>query len=274
LQGRYFAFRLHPFSIGEISRQGKAPDSRLLKSPKRWPEVESAKQDLVESLLEHGGFPEPFLHANARFTGRWRMARRERVLSQDLRDLSLVRDISLIEQLVELLTRRVGSPLSINSLRQDMESDHKTVAHWIELLERLYVVYRIPAYAGRLARALRKERKLYFWDWGEVPDPAARFENMVASHLLKYCHWMRDVGGVKMELSYLRDREKREVDFVLLKNGLPWAMIEAKLSDSRASANLRYFKERLGVGFAAQVIRSGRAGKDVFPAARFLAALP
>lgn len=272
--GRYFPYRLHPFSVGEITRDGKPAEFGLLRHPDRWPEADSAGQDVVESLLENGGFPEPFLHGTARFTGRWRLARRERVLSQDLRDISLVRDISLIEQLLDLLTYRVGSPLSINSLRQDMESDHKTISHWIELLERLYVVFRIPVYAGRLARSLRKERKLYFWDWTDVPDPAARYENMVASHLLKYCHWMRDVEGMNVELAYLRDREKREVDFVILKNRAPWVMIEAKQTDSRPSANLRYFQERLDAVFAVQVIRNGRASKDVFPAARFLAALP
>ena len=227
-----------------------------------------------QALMAVGGFPEPFLGQSEQAAKRWRVNRRDQVLRQDLRDLTQVREVALVEQLVDLLTERVGAPLSMNSLREDLQVHHHTIGTWLEILERLYVVFRVRPYAGSLSRALHKEPKVYFWDWTEVTNPGARFENLVASHLLKYCHWRHDVEGELMELRYVRDREKREVDFLLLKDRQPWVLIEAKLNDLTPSASLYYFKERLKVPWAFQVVSGEEARKDVVPVSRFFAGLP
>lgn len=272
LLGRYTGLRLHPLSVGELARNGASFGT--VTDPSSWPSARSAPRDQFEQLLKTGGFPEPALTASERQARRWRLAHRERILREDVRDLTLVRDISLLEQLSDLLVERVASPVSVNSLRRDLEVDHKTVVRWIDVLERLYVVFRVMPYAGSLARTLRKEPKLYFWDWAEAPDGGARFENLVASHLLKLCHWMSDVEGHRIELRYVRDREQREVDFLLVKDRKPWVLVECKSTANASSASLDYFQQRLKVPHAYQVVADGEAMRDVVPATRLLAALP
>jgi uncharacterized protein len=270
--GRYVGLRLHPLSIGELGRNGGRLDS--VADPTSWASSRATAHDQFEHLLQFGGFPEPALAGSARLARRWRLARRERVLREDVRDLTLVRDISLLEQLVDLLVERVASPLSVSSLRRDLEVDHKTVLRWLEILERLYVVFRVPPYAGSLARTLRKEPKYYFWDWAEAPEGGARFENLVASHLLKFCHWLSDLEGHRVELCYVRDRERRDVDFLLVKGRVPWVLVECKLSNTAPSPALAYFQQRLAVPHAYQVVASREAGRGSVSATRLFAGLP
>ncbi len=227
LTGRYHSYRLHPFTLPEI-------DSH-------------AKSSSVEALFNFGGFPEPFLGQSERKLRRWQRERMSQILRDDLRDLERVEEVTLIGRLVERLPALVGSPLSINSLREDLQVAHQTVRKWIEILERLYIVFRIPSYGSSKIRAVKKEQKLYFWDWSSIPDPGARFENMTACHLLKYCHFLEDTEGYAMDLRYLRDTDKREVDFVVTKELKPLWAVECKKDPGSPSPSLAYFAERLSV---------------------------
>lgn len=273
--GRYMGFRLHPLSFGELARRGELPDAGYLRSPERWSDAPPSDPGVEKDLISLGGFPEPFLEGSERAARRWRLARREHVLGEDLRDLTRVREVALVGQLTDLLVERVSGPLSLNVLRGGLETHHATVSSWVEVLERLYVIFRVRPFSGSLVRTLRKESKAYFWDWSEVPSPGPRFENFVASHLLKYCHWMQDLEGERVELRYVRDREKHEVDFLLLKDRKPWVLVEVKLSDREPSPSLAYFRERLKAPFAFQVIGGVKGGGEgVVPASRFFAGLP
>ena len=241
LAGRYRYYRLHPFSLPEMAGASSA-----------------AAPEGLEALLEYGGFPEPLLGQNRRDLRLWQRERITRVVHEDLRDLERVKEITLVEQLVDLLPDRVGSLLSLKSLREDLEVDHKTVDRWISILERLYVCYRIPPFGSPRIRALKKQQKLYLWDWSVVPESGPRFENLVASQLLKYCHWREDVEGDRMELRYLRDTDGREVDFVVLRNRAPEFAVECKTGEKNVSAAARYFAERTRIPVFYQVHRGSR----------------
>jgi hypothetical protein len=227
LAGRYRYFRLHPFSLNELV--GKDRNT----APER-----------LAALLHFGGFPEPLLAQNDRDLRLWQRQRLTRVVREDLRDLERVREISLVEQLVDLLPGKVGSTLSIKSLREDLGVDHKTAEHWLTILENLYVCFRVPPFGSKRIRALKKAQKLYLWDWSMVPEPGPRFENLVAAQLLKYCHWLEDVEGYRMELRFLRDTDGREVDFVVMQDGEAKFAVECKTGDKEASAAAHYFAER------------------------------
>jgi uncharacterized protein len=224
LAGRYRYFRLHPFSLREL---GTSP----------------SRSDL-EALLKFGGFPEPLFAQNEAEHRIWRRDRISRVIREDLRDLEQVREISLIEHLTDLLPAKVGSPLSVKSLREELQIDHKTAERWLQILENLYVCFRVAPYGAPKVRAVKKERKLYLWDWSSVESAGARFENMVACQLLKYCHWVEDTQGYAMELRFLRDTDKREVDFVVLKDAKPLFAVECKSGEKAIGPALRYFAER------------------------------
>jgi predicted AAA+ superfamily ATPase len=182
-----------------------------------------------------------------------------------------------MELLSDLLPARVGSPLSVNALREDLEVSHRAVSHWLDVLERLYFLFRVPPFATRRVRALHKPNKVYVWDWSLVDAPGPRFENLIASHLLKLCHWLEDVEGFPVRLHYLRDTAQREVDFLVTAKNNPWFAVEAKLDNGEPSPHLRYFGERLAIPHLYQVTLQGdrdqlRGGIRVVPAAKFLAA--
>lgn len=202
---------------------------------------------MVEQLLKFGGFPEPCLRAEERFHRRWQRERSARVLHEDLRDLEHVREVSMLELLLHHLPACVGSPLSVSSLSRLLQVAHESVERCLTIFERLYLCYRIAPFGAKRIRAVRKEKKLYFWDWSQIADPGPRFENMVAGHLLKYCHMVEDTEGHAMELRFLRDTDKREVDFVLLRDGVPEFAVECKTGERDASPACRYFRERTDI---------------------------
>ena len=256
LAGRYRYFRLHPFSLRELAASDRAPE-----------------RERLAALLKFGGFPEPLLEQSERKLRLWQRERMTRVVREDLRDLERVREISLVEHMADLLPDKVGSPLSIKSLREDLHVDHKTAEHWIAIFENLYVCFRIPPFGSKRIRAVKKSQKLYLWDWSMVPEAGPRFENLVAAQLLKYCHWQEDVEGYRMELRFLRDTDGREVDFVVMQAGKPTFAVECKTGDKEASPAARYFAERTAIPVFYQVHRGERSfqsGKTVvLPFARF-----
>ena len=134
-----------------------------------------------------------------------------------------------------------------------ISKNFRAASHWIDVLEAFYYHFRIYPFSAKKIRSLKKEPKLYLWDWSEVEDEAARFENLVASHLLKFVHFITDYEGYKAELYFLRDVDKREVDFLVTIDGKPWFAVEAKLSDASLSPHLLYFKERLSIPYVYQV---------------------
>ncbi|TGL58673.1 ATP-binding protein [Leptospira ognonensis] len=233
LFGRYRYFRLHPFALHEV-------DSKC------------SRESTLE-LLKFGGFPEPLIAKSERKYRLWKRERLSRLVYQDLRDLDTVKDLSKIELLVDALPSKVGSVLSINSLKEDLEVSPNTVSHWLLVLETIYYSYRILPLGGPKIRAVKKSNKLYLWDWAEIESDGARFENFVASQLLYYCHFQDDVNGYDMELRFVRDTDLREIDFVVLKNKKPIFAVECKTGDKKISSHLRYFKERLSIPFLYQV---------------------
>lgn len=253
LIGRYRYLRLHPFSLRELDR--------------------NATPSSLDALLRFGGFPEPLFAQDATQHRIWHRDRVTRVVQEDLRDLERVREISLVEHLVDLLPERVGAPLSIANLRGDLEVDHKTVERWLQMLENLYLCFRVAPYGAPRIRAVKKERKLYLWDWSAVPDAGARLENLVASQLLKYCHRIEDTEGHRMELRFLRDTDRREVDFVVLQGKRPLFAVECKSGDRQVGPAVKYFAERTSIPRFFQVHRGTRhyaLGKiTVVPLGRF-----
>jgi predicted AAA+ superfamily ATPase len=275
LQGRYHHYRLHPFSCAELV----APGRRWVLEPGRGLAVPSrGHADVMKDLMEYGPFPEPLLAQSQRTWRRWQKERLERFFREDVRDLEPLRDFSTFQLLADLLPERVGSPLSLNALREDLEVSHKAVSHWIEILEHLYHAFRVRPFGGPRGRLLKKMPKAYLWDTSLVRERGPRFENLVALHLLKLCHYLEDAEGHAVSLHYLRDRQGREVDFLVVSAGRPWFAVEAKLSGTRVDPALLHFRERLEIPFVYQVTLDETRdvvdrGVRVVPASRFLAAL-
>ena len=255
LQGRYFYLRLHPFSVAELG--GHA--------------------DALPALLALGGFPEPFASGSQRFARRWAQSYRERLIREEVTSLENVSDLGKLELLALTLPERVGSPLSLNSLREELQVSQPTVARWVDILERVYGIFRLPPFGAPKLRAVKKERKHYHCDWSVVADPGARFENLVACHLLKWVEYQIDTQGRALELRYFRDIDGREVDFVIVEGArTPIALVECKLGDDPPGKGLKYLKLRFPEAVAWQVSAVGQRdyvsaeGIRVAPAGRLL----
>jgi predicted AAA+ superfamily ATPase len=228
LAGRFFQFRLHPLDIKELKN-----------------ELES--DEAFDRLMKFGGFPEPCLKGEEVFYNRWKRSHLDIILRQDLLDIEQnIRNIKAMETLIELLKHRVGSPVSYNSLARDLEKGPKTIKRWLDILEELYVVFKVSPYHKNIARSLLKEPKYYFYDTGQVVgDPGVKLENIVATALLKELNFVEDVSGNITRLHYLRNKDGKEIDFLVVIDNVPCLMIEVKWGSDSPSKNFTYFSKYL-----------------------------
>ncbi len=237
LQGRYHMLRLHPFSAAELG-------------------LSTQKQ--LRDLLQLSGFPEPFAGASAQQARRWSRDYSSLLIHEEVERLERVDDLGRLELLATRLPDLVGSPLSINSLREDLEVSHRTLVRWVEILERLYAIFRVLPFGTPRMRAVKKMPKHYHFDWSLVPEPGPRFENMIGAHLLKWVHWQQDTEGRDLELRYFRDKDGHEVDFVVLERRRPVLLVEAKLGDDDLDRSLPLLAARFPGCAAWQVHLTGK----------------
>ncbi len=228
LAGRFFQFRMHPLDLKEI---------RSFLKPENF-EAE------LDKLLLLGGFPEPFLNGTQRYYNRWKRSHLDIILKQDLIDLENVRQITQIETLIQLLKHRVGSPISYNSLAQDLQCSDKTVKRWLTLLENMYVLFKVPPFHKNIARAIQKAPKFYFYDTGQViGDSGIRLENAVACAIQKEVHFREDCFGEERKLFYIKNKDGKEIDFCISANTIPSLLVEVKWKDNSLSPNFEIFRK-------------------------------
>jgi uncharacterized protein len=238
LAGRYFGWRLHPFSVRELVKtQGLTPAQAL------------------HRLLERGGFPEPCLAETGADADRWRAQYVTDLVREDVLDFSRVHEVRTLQLLLEMLRERVGSPVKLSNLAQALQISPTTATRYVEILEALYIVFRVTPWHKDVARSLLKEPKIYFLDNGLVKgDAGARLENAVAAMLLKHCHYRQDAEGKAVSLHTIRDKERHEIDFVLAEGDTVTDLVEVKHSDAVPSAFLHRMAERFAPARAMQLV--------------------
>jgi len=259
LMGRYFNYRLHPLSVREVINEAW-DDHTAIQMPRA-----IADEDF-EALLSWGGFPEPYLKRDRRFFNRWSKLREQQLLQQDVRELTNVQGLGQLEMLAVLLKHQAGQLTSYSSLSKKLRVTVDTIRRWLGILEAMYYCYTIRPWTKNITRSLLKEPKYYLWDWAQCTDIGARNENFIASHLLKAVHCWSDTGLGNYGLYFLRDKEKREVDFLVSKDGKPWFIVEVKSSMHQPlSSNLEVFAKQLKIDHVFQVAIDGDyVDKNVF----------
>ncbi|WP_341790025.1 ATP-binding protein [Rickettsia endosymbiont of Polydrusus tereticollis] len=249
LMGRYFLQRIHPLSGREIEEV-----SVSLNEISTSIEINTEK---FRNLYETGGFPEPFLKASRNFAYKWHSLREKQLLYEDIRNLSNIHEISQLETLAELLKEQTGQLLNRTSLSKKIQVSVPTISKWISVLEKFFYCFIVKPWSTNISRSIIKEPKIYLVDWSLIKDEGRRFENFIASHLLKALNCWSDRGLGKYELYFIRNKDGKEVDFLIARNDTPWFLVEAKLSDNnRISDNLRYFQEQTKATHAFQVVYS------------------
>ncbi len=247
LMGRYFGYRMHPLSIAELARPEARTDA-LIAPPNDIPD------QAYDTLRTFGGFPEPHEKADDQFYGKWRKTRSQLLFKEDLRDLSRIRELGQVEILAELLVDRVGSTLVYSNLARDLDASVNTIKQWLQTLSQLYYCFPIRPWHKNVSRALRKRPKYYLWDWSLTDDPGARAENLVASALLKAVHYWNDQGLIDFDLRYIRDKQKNEVDFAVIRDDAVWFLVEVKSSDTSLTSSLSRFQSQTNAHHAFQVV--------------------
>jgi uncharacterized protein len=246
LMGRYFLYRIHPFSVAEIV--SPTVEDFDIRSPKK------IDPSTMEALFEFGGFPEPFIKQDKRFFRQWQILRQQQLFNEDIQDLSKVYEIDLMEVLSSLIKHQAGELLNYSNLAKKTRVSDVTIRKWISILENLYFCFKVKPWHKNVTRSLIKEPKIYLWDWSSIEDQGNKVENFVASHLLKAVNFWMDTGLGNYDLYYLRDTQKKEVDFLMTKENKPWILIEVKTSQKDSlNPNLKYFQEQIKAPYAFQI---------------------
>lgn len=246
LMGRYFPFRMHPFSVAELA-SASAPDS-LPRPPAAISHAD------WRALLEHGGYPEPFLKRERRFTARWSGTRRAQLLREDVRDMTRIQELGQLQVLARLLAERSGDQLVYAALARSIRVSENTIRSWIDALSSLHYGFVVRPWHRNVSKALRKEPKWFLREWSGIEDVGKRAETLCAAHLLKAVEGWTDLGLGELELRYVRDKQKREVDFLVVRDGEPWFLAEIKHGDEEISPALEYFQQQLRCAHAFQVV--------------------
>ncbi len=248
LMGRYFPYRMHPFSVAEVLSQDLPDVERIIRPP------QPIKTSDFEALWVHGGYPEPFLKREARFSRRWHSLRQEQLLQEDVRDFTQIQQIGQLETLVRILSSRSASQLVYSSLASQVRVAVDTIRRWVAALSALHLGFTIQPWFNNVTRSLRKEPKWFLRDWASIEAPGARAETFVACHLLKAVEGWTDMGLGKCHLGYLRDKNQREVDFVVIRDGQPWFLAEVKYREEPVTKSLSHFQGETAAPFAFQVV--------------------
>jgi predicted AAA+ superfamily ATPase len=259
LMGRYFLYRMHPFSVAETLDIALPDPKRVVRQP------QGIKKAEFDALWQHGGYPEPFLKRDSRFSRRWQALRLEQLVREDVRDLTQIQHIDQIEALVMLLANRSAHQLVYSNLARDVRVSVDTVRRWVHVLRDLHLGFMVRPWFKNITRSLRKEPKWFLRDWASIKDEGDRSETFVGCHLLKAIQGWTDMGLGKFDLCYLRNKEGHEVDFAVIRDGKPWFLAEVKHHDDSLSGSLRYYQEKTDAPFAFQVvIDADYVGTDCF----------
>lgn len=256
LAGRYYLMHLFPFTIAELGKKGRSIRAFLNKPLEISTERSTGIKEKWNMLTALSGFPEPYLSGKTTTYRRWSNTYSHQLIREDIRDMVDIKSVTDMETLYLLLPSRVGSPLSMPSLANDLRVSYNSISNWLSVLERFFLTFSIPTWTGKISRAIQKERKVYLWDFPRIKDPAMRFENMVAAELFRAVTLWNDAGYGDCSLHFIKNKEKMEVDFLIADNREPFLLIETKLTETQPSKPLLTFQRALNVP-AVQLVNEG-----------------
>ena len=244
LMGRYFSYRMHPFSVAETVSLELPDPERIVRLP------EAIETTDFEALWIYGGYPEPFLKRDIRFSRRWQSLRLKQLVREEVRDLTQVQQIDQMEALVRRLAYGSARQLVYSNLAREVRVSVDTMRRWIAALCDFHLGFLVRPWFRNVSRSLRKEPKWYLRDWANIEDVGAKAETFVACHLLKAVDGWNDMGLGRFDLGYLRDKEKREIDFLVTRDWQPWFLVEVKYREESLSRTLKYYQEQVNAPFA------------------------
>ena len=246
LMGRYFPYRMHPLSVGELLHPTVQDKETTVPT-----EIRTADWN---RLVEFGGFPEPFTRGDKMFLRKWRQLRFEQLLREDIRKDTSIRELDQIESMARILSERSGEQLVYASLGKEVQVSEITTRNWVATLCSFYFGFLVKPWSLHIENAIRKTPKWFLRDWSGIADIGKRNETILACHLLKAVEYWTDMGFGECDLYYIRDKQKKEADFLVSKDGKPWFLVETKTSDTKLSPALAVYQKATGAKHAFQVV--------------------
>lgn len=243
LVGRYFHTQLFPLNLPDFVKN----DFQLPKQPEnliKWSQdLKDARE--LDDLLQLGGFPEPFFSGRESFWNRWSQNHTDLILTEDLRDLTRVIEVDKIETLLEMMQPSIGQLISNHRLAQDLETTHNSIKRWLQILNKLQLIFSVSPYSNHIRKAYKKEKKWYFMDWKKSENNL--FENYIACSLYRAVRLYNDRFGEKMSLHFIRTHNGTEVDFLICRHKKPWLLIEVKEGQPEVSKAIHRFTEEFNI---------------------------
>ncbi len=288
LAGRMEVLTLWPLSQGELAGRRDGCIDALFATTMPTPDLGAAgepRADVVERALR-GGFPEAVARRDPERRRTWFRSYVTTILERDVRDLAQIEGLTDLPCLLNLLAARSASLLNIAELSRSIGLPHTTLTRYLALLERAFLVRRIPAWAGNRARRAVKTPRVWIPDTGllghmaglttarvaeEPTTVGPLLETFVASELTKQLGWSR----TRAELFHFRTHAGREVDLVLEADDGRLAGIEVKAAATIGSADfkgLEALREVAGKRFHRGVVLY--TGRETLPFGADLWALP
>ena len=246
LMGRYFPYRMHPFSVAELA------SSALRRKVCGAPHVLS--EDEWSALWTYGGYPEPFVRRDARFSRRWHNLRQTQLLREDVREMTRIQELDQLIALAAVLGERSGDQVVYASLARQVRVSENTARGWVGSLAALHYGFLVKPWHRNVAQAIRKEPKWFLRDWAMIQDAGKRAETFVACHLLKAVEGWTDLGLGRFDLFYIRDKQKHEVDFLVTQDNRPWFLAEVKNAETHLAPSLALMQVQTGARHAFQVV--------------------
>jgi uncharacterized protein len=214
LTGRKYEYTLFPVSFSELSNQ-----NGILK-----------EKGMLNHRLVFGSYPEVINRPNdAIDTLKWLS---DSYLYKDIFRLGTIKKPDLLVKILQSLSYQLGNEVSFNELAQTVDSDPKTVEKYIQLLEKTFVIFRLPALSRNLRNEIRKSKKIYFFDNGirnaiinnfnplnVRQDVGNLWENYVISERLKTSEYRR----IHSNKFFWRTKQQQEVDYIEEREGKMWA---------------------------------------------------
>ena len=285
LTGRTEYLHLWPFSQAE--RRGAPPQliaSLFAGEPPRIANAARGRRPLTD-LLVAGGFPEALRRQGTR-RGRFFDSYLRTVLDRDLATIAKVHDRANVRRLLTAIAATTGSPTNVDGISRDLGVAASTVRAHIDLLETLFLVYRLPAWHSNVLSRLVKAPKLHIIDSGLLAHllsanadrilndgriAGALVETFAVMEIVRHA----DVDPDPPNLFHFRDRRGHEVDLVLERRDGTIVGVEVKASATTSPADfsgLRLLRDRLGDRFAFGAVLY--TGSQTFPFGDRLAAVP
>lgn len=210
LTGRKYEFQLYPFSFQEmVEHHGLFEEKRLLEQRLiygYYPEIVVDPVDAKENLK---------LLSNS-------------YLYKDLLNLDFIKKPVLLEKILKALALQVGSEVSFHEISQLVSADFHTVEKYIDLLEKAFVIFTLPAYSGNIRNEIKKGKKIYFYDNGirnaiinnfnpinSRSDIGAMWENFVISERKKFLV----NNQIDAKMYFWRTTAQQEIDYLEEVNG-------------------------------------------------------